>query len=247
MKIDDVIYVSIETEMIIALLEETQNGPVSHEMINKHAKMTRQVVEKLLQTLQNAGLIYVNHCNIKADTLQRLRLATRALSLGADIERVSSFLQWQEFETMAALALEQNRYEVIQNLRFKHKGRRWEIDVVGCTKSMILCIDCKHWHHALSPSVLKKIAEEQTQRAKALAESSPNPAFKQINDYLEGSKIIPMALFLMDSNFKFYKNVPIVPILQIQDFLNQLPAYADRLTHFVTPQSHLRNILLHSP
>ena len=247
MKTSGVACMSIERELIIALLGETQNGPVSHEIIKKHAKMPQQVAEKLLQTLQKANLVYVNHDSIEVNTLQRFRLATRALSLGADVERASSFLQWQEFETMAALALEQNRYEVIQNLRFKHNGRRWEIDVVGCTKSMILCIDCKHWHHALSLSVLKKIVEEQTQRAKALAESSPNLVFKQINKYLESSKIIPIVLSLMNCKFKFYENVPIVPILQIQDFLNQLPAYADRLTYFATPQNHLQNKLLHSP
>ncbi len=246
MKTPGVIYMNIEKEMIIALLGETQNGSVSHETIKKHANMPQQVAENLLQTLQKADLIYVNHDNIEVNTLQRFRLATRALSLGADMERVSSFLQWPEFETLTALALEQNRYDVVQNLRFKYNGRRWEIDVVGCTKSIILCIDCKHWHHALTLSVLKKIAEEQIQRTKALAESSPNPVFKQINNYLEGSKIVPIVLSLMDCRFKFYENVPIVPILQIQDFLNKLPAYANRLTHFVTPQNHPQN-KLHSP
>ena len=241
MKTSGVVYMSIEKEMIIALLGETQNGPVSHETIKKHAKMPQQVAEKLLQTLQKAGLVYVNQDSVEVNTLQRFRLATRALSLGADMERVSSFLQWQEFETMAALALEQNRYEIIQNLRFKYNGRRWEIDVVGCAKSMILCIDCKHWHHALSLSVLKRIAEEQTQRAKALAESLPNPVFKQINDYLEGSKIIPIVLTLMDCRFKFYENVPIVPILQIQDFLNQLPEYIERIAHFTVSGYHFQN------
>jgi len=241
MKTSGVVYMSIEKEMIIALLGETQNGPVSHETIKKHAKMPQQVAEKLLQTLQKAGLVYVNQDSVEVNTLQRFRLATRALSLGADMERVSSFLQWQEFETMAALALEQNRYEIIQNLRFKYNGRRWEIDVVGCAKSMILCIDCKHWHHALSLSALERIAVEQVKRTKALADSSPNPAFKSINGYFEGAKIVPIVLTLMDCRFKFYENVPIVPILQIQDFLNQLPEYIERIAHFTVSGYHFQN------
>lgn len=228
---------NIEKEMIIAVLGETQNGPVSHEMIKKHANMSNQIAGKLLQTLQKADLINVNDGNIEADILQRLRLATRALTLGADIERVSSHLRWQEFETMTALALEQNRYVVTQNLRFKSKGRRWEIDVVGCKKSLILCVDCKHWHHALSLSALKRIAGEQIERTKALADSSPNPALKSINGYLEDAKIVPIVLSLMDCQFKFYENVPVVPILQVQDFLNQLPEHVERLAHF-TISSH---------
>src|SRR4030043_363936 len=227
--------------MIIALLGETQNGSFSTEMINKHVKIANHVAQKLLQTLQKAGLIYVNRGNVEVDSLQRFRLATHALNLGADIERVSNFLQWQEFETLAALALEQNRYELIQNLRFKHNGRRWEIDVVGCAKSMILCIDCKHWHRALSLSALEKIAVEQVKRTKALADSSPNPAFKSINGYFEGAKIVPIVLSFMDCSFKFYENVPIVPILQIQDFLNQLPEYIERIAHFTVSGYHFQN------
>lgn len=241
MKTSCVVYMNIEKEMIIALLGKTQNGPVSHEIINKHANVPHQVAEKLLQSLQKADLINLKNGNVETGTLQRLKLAIRALTLGADIERVSSHLRWQEFETMTALALEQNRYEVTQNLRFKCKGRRWEIDVVGCKKSLILCVDCKHWHHALSLSALERIAVEQVERTKALADSSPNPAFKSINGYFEGAKIVPIVLSLMDCRFKFYENVPIVPILQIQDFLNQLPEYIARIAHFTVSGYHFQN------
>jgi Holliday junction resolvase-like predicted endonuclease len=164
--------------------------------------------------------------------MQRLKLAVHAIKLGADIENISSFLQWQEFEHIAAMAFERNNYGILKNLRFKHAERRWEIDIVGCKKPLIVCMDCKHWHHGLYPSVLKRIAEEQVERTFALAEALPRLADKITCASWNHAKLIPAVLSLVAARFKFYDDVAIVPILQLQDFLSQLPAYANSLKHF---------------
>jgi Holliday junction resolvase-like predicted endonuclease len=220
---------SIERNLIITLLKLTRNGCVSHELINKDAKIPSQVAHKLLGKLQKDGLIYLKRDIVEADNIQRLKLTIKAVSLGADLEHASSFLQWQEFENMAAVALIGNNYIVEKNLRFKHAGRKWEIDVVGCKKPIALCIDCKHWHHGMYPSALKKIVEEQRERAVALAEALPSLTVKIECATWDKVKLIPAVLSLIPGRFKFSSNVPIVPVLQLQDFLNQLPAYADSL------------------
>jgi hypothetical protein len=46
-------------------------------------------------------------------------------------------------------------------------------------------------------------------------------------------------LSLFPSSFKFCDNVPIVPVLQLQDFLIQLPAQVESLMYFVKKFSHL--------
>jgi hypothetical protein len=219
---------NIERDLIISTLKLTKNGLVSHELINKDAKIPSRIGRKLLEKQQNDGLIYLRNDYVDVDSFQRLKLAIRAISLGADLETVSDFLHWQEFEGMAALALERNDYEVTKNLRFTHAGRKWEIDIVGCRKPLVICMDCKHWHHGMHPSSLRKAAEEQVERTKAVAESMPNLA-KVGCSLWDAVKFIPVVLSLVTSKFKFYKSVPIVPILQLQDFLNQLPAYADSL------------------
>ena len=55
--------------------------------------MPSDVCEKLLRKLQSDGLIYANNGFVEADGVQRLKLAVRAMELGADIERVSSLLE----------------------------------------------------------------------------------------------------------------------------------------------------------
>jgi Holliday junction resolvase-like predicted endonuclease len=222
---------NIERNLVIVLLKLTRGGPVSHELINKEAKTPSRIVSKLLEKLQNDGLVYVHKSFVETDIMQRLRLAVHAINLGADPEQTSRFLQWKEFEGMAAFVLEQNRYSVMKNLRFKHGGRRWEVDIVGCKKPSAICIDCKHWNQGVHPSALKKIVQEQVKRTQALAKSLPNPTVKIECATWDKAKLIPVVLSLTTPRFRFYEDVPIVSVLQLQDFLNQLPAYTDSLFH----------------
>lgn len=225
---------NIEAKMIISLLKLTREGPISHELIKKDANIPLDILQKLLRRLQNNELVYVRGRTVEASDLQRLKLAILALQSGADLEQVSGFLRWKEFEDMAAIAFERNGYRVEKNLRFRHGGRRFEIDIVGCKKPLAICVDCKHWHHGLNQSTLKRIVEEQVERTSALAESLPNPAVKI--ECLSGTnvRLVPAVLSLIVGRFKFYDNVPIIPILQLQDFISQLPAYVDSLKCFQT-------------
>jgi Holliday junction resolvase-like predicted endonuclease len=223
---------SIERELIISILKLTKNGPIAIDVVRKDAKVPSSIAEDLFKKLQNDGLLYLHNEVIDVDSLKRLKLAVHAIELGADVQRVSGFLDWREFENIAAVAFERNGYSVTRNLRFKHAGRRWEIDVVGCKKPIIVCVDCKHWHHGMYPSAIRRIVEEQVERTFALAESLPKLTEKIGCASWNRVKLLPAVLSLTAVRSKFYNKVPIVPVLQLQDFLNQLPAYADSLKHF---------------
>ncbi|MEM3700919.1 MAG: hypothetical protein QXL57_08685 [Candidatus Bathyarchaeia archaeon] len=163
---------------------------------------------------------------MEADAVQRLKLTVYAIELGVDFETVCGFLEWREFEGIASVILERNGYVVKQNLWFRHSGEKWEIDVVGYKKPIILCVDCKHWRYGMYSSALKKIAQEQKKRTAALAESLSTLVGKFEFASWNNAKIVPAVLSLVPGKFKFYDEVPIIPILQFQDFINQLPAYA---------------------
>jgi Holliday junction resolvase-like predicted endonuclease len=223
---------NIENNLLISILNLTRDGPVSQKLINNEARLPRSLLGELFRKLQSDGLVYLHGSMLEVTSVQRLRLAVRALKSGGDLERVSGFLQWKEFEGIAAVALESNGYSVVRNLRFKHGGRRWEIDIVGWRSPIVVCLDCKHWHHGLQRSAAEKIAEQQTIRTRALVMSLPNPAVKIEFLSCGTAKFLPAVLSLTFDKFKFYEGVPVVPVLQLQDFLNQLPAYADSLLYF---------------
>ncbi len=217
----------------------TNKGPALIEDVKNDARIPSAVASNLLGKLQNECLIYLKTDIIEVDSNCRLKLAVKAASLGADIERISDLLCWQEFEEIGALALRNNGYIVRNNVRFKHGGRRWEIDVVGCKKPLVVCIDCKHWQRAMAPSVLRRIVDEQAQRTHALAESLPNIALKLECQRWEKAKFIPSVLSLIPSANKFQDKVPVVPVLQLQDFISQLPAYIETLKFFPKTFSNL--------
>jgi Holliday junction resolvase-like predicted endonuclease len=229
----------IERELIISLLKLTKDGSILVESIKNEAKIASDIVTKLLEKLQNEGLIYFEKGAIEIGSDNRLKLAIRAVCLGADIERVSAFFDWKEFENVAAIALERNGYIVSRNVRFKSSGRRWEIDVVGCKKPIVLCVDCKHWRRGLTVSALKRIVKAQMDRTRALVEMLPSSVSKLECAKWKKAKFVPVILSLFPTQFKFYEKVPIVSILQLQNFLAQVPAQVDSLTCFSKEFSHL--------
>lgn len=213
----------------MSILKLTKNRSATHEALKNDLRFPRDVVLDLLKTLQNEGLIYVSDDMIRATDMQRFELAVRALKKDVDIEKLTALLHWREFEAMAALAFEHNGYSVLKNLHFKHNGRRYEVDIVGWKNSSAVCVDCKHWHHAIGRSTLERVVEKQVERVRALSSSLPNPKIKIECSSTNSLRLMPVVLSLITDKSKFCRGVPIVSILQLQDFLNQLPVYEESI------------------
>jgi Holliday junction resolvase-like predicted endonuclease len=227
-------------EVIISILKVSKGEPVLQEFVNSEAKLPFIATEKLLQTLQRDGLVYLLDGFLQTNALQRLSLAVRALELGADYERVSSLLDWKEFERLAAIAFDMHGYTAKLNLRFTHGGRKWEIDIVGCRRPLVVCVDCKHWRRGLYASKLKEVVDEQVNRTWALSESLQNPAVRIECASWKEARFIPVVVSLVPTSFRFHNGTPVVPILQLQDFLAQLPMCSDLLKRFDRVLTHLK-------
>ena len=91
---------AIERNLITSLLKLTKDGPVLIENVKKDSRITSEVAIKLLQKLKKEGIIYLRNDKVEASNEGRLLLAVKAASLGMDVEQVSSFLCWQEFESI---------------------------------------------------------------------------------------------------------------------------------------------------
>jgi len=138
---------NFERELVISILKFTKKQPVSRQLLQKHTKISDILIEKLLGKYEKVGLIYQGSDFVEAKRAQRIALAIHALKLGADLENVCRLLDWDEFEQVIFLALKVNRYKVKKNFRFKWNNRKWEIDVLGLKKPLIICVDCKQWRH----------------------------------------------------------------------------------------------------
>ena len=223
---------SVEVNLAISVLKLSKEGSVLIEDVKKDARLPSSVTCKLLKKMQNQGLIYLRDEVIEADSNRRVKLAINAVSLGADVQNISNLLRWQEFEEITALVLRNNGYEVQKNVRFKVGQRRREIDVVGCRRPLVLCFDCKHWGKAVSPSSLRKIVDAQIDRTMAFADSFPNAKLNFPCVLWEKAKFIPIVLLLMPNAYKYCHEVPIVPVLKLQEFVLQLPVYTHEVKFF---------------
>lgn len=230
---------SIEKNLLLSILKLTEKGPAKQELVKIDARAPSSLSSMLLLKLQNENLVYLNNGLIEANPKSRLRIAIKAIEMGANVEQVSDFLRWQEFEEMAAFALESNGYVVEKNLRFKHEGKRWEIDVVGCKKPLVVCIDCKRWHHGMHDSSLGRMVSSQSERVVAFSKSLPSNSLNLQCVKWNQARFVPVILSLIQVNSKFYDGVPIVPVLQLQDFISQMPLHVESLKYFTREFTHL--------
>jgi len=223
---------TVERNLLRSILKLTKKGPIEKTLISRDAQIPAQIADDMLKDFSKAGFIQLTGKVIEASLNQRVKIAIHAIRMGADFESVCNFLEWNEFEKIAATTFEFNHFNVIKGLRFKSAGRRWEVDVLGCREPIIVSADCKHWHHGWTRSAITKTIDAQMKRTQALANAAPTLREKiGLADWKEAT-LIPMVLSLFPAPLKFYRNTPVVPILQLQDFLNEMPAHIDSMTHF---------------
>ncbi len=223
---------SVERNLLISLLKLTRKSPALVEDVKIEAHLPLDVCWDWLHKMQNEHLVYLDDDTIEVENISRLTIAIKAVNLGADIQNVSDLLRWQEFEEITAMALKSNGYDVHRNVRFTHEGRKWEIDVIGCKKPLVVCIDCKRWQHAIGASALKRIVESQIERTNALADFLPNLKLNLECTQWAKAKFVPAVLSLFPCAYKYIYEVPVVPVLQMQEFIHQLPANINEVKFF---------------
>jgi hypothetical protein len=221
-----------EREVLVSLLKLTTEGRVEIKEISRETRIPIEIVRQVLRKSLELGIVCLDRKLITAASEQRIRAAVRAVELGADIQRVCKFLTWAEFEDISVLAFDANNLVTKKHFRFSWSGRRWEIDILGLRKPIVACVDCKHWHRGWRGAASRRAAEQQIERTRVLAEASASMSKRLGIDGWGHACFVPAILSLASGSCKFYKGAPIVPVLQLRDFLQQMPAYLGKITHF---------------
>ena len=170
--------------------------------------------KELLYTLVQNGIGTWNDDLVDFDIPNdRLQTALFAIKLGADVESVSEYLTWQDFESITGLILEKKDFDVTKNLILTKP--RMEIDVVGTKMDIALLIDCKHWK-TMSKSALNEIVKKQVERVK-----------RYVAD--ENMSALPVIVTLHQEEIQFIENVPILPIMKLSSFLDEFVGNLDSL------------------
>ncbi len=170
--------------------------------------------KELLYTLVQNGIGILNDDVVDFDIPHdRLQTALFAINLGADLEDVSEYLNWKDFESLTGIILEEKDFEVTKNLILTKP--RMEIDVIGKKMDIALLIDCKHWKN-MSKSALDEIVKKQIERVKHFVST-------------ENMSALPVIVTLHQETIQFIGNVPIVPIMKLSSFLDEFAGNLDSL------------------
>ncbi len=170
--------------------------------------------KELLYTLVQNGIGVLNDDLVDFDIPHdRLQTALFAISLGADLEDVSEYLNWKDFESLTGIILEEKDFEVTKNLILTKP--RMEIDIIGKKMDIALLIDCKHWKN-MSKSALDEIVRKQIERVKHFVS-------------IENISALPVIVTLHQETIQFVGNVPIVPIMKLSSFLDEFVGNLDSL------------------
>ena len=171
--------------------------------------------KELLYTLVQNGIGELNDDIVDFDIpSDRLQAALFAINLGADVEDVSEYLNWKDFESLTGMILEARDFEVTKNLILTKP--RMEIDVIGRKMDIALLIDCKHWKN-MSKSALDEIVKKQIERVKRFVS-------------IENMSALPVIVTLHQEKIQFVGNVPIVPIIKLPSFLDDFIGNSEQLS-----------------
>ncbi len=78
---------TVEQEILIALLNLTKHGPTNHSLVSRNARIPTQTTQSLLRELGDQDLLRMRGNMIEASPEQRAEIAVHAIELGVDFER----------------------------------------------------------------------------------------------------------------------------------------------------------------
>jgi len=224
--------VTVEREILISTLMLTRESSVKIEEVSRKSRIPVPIVREMLKKNSDRGIVQLDGETVRVEAEQRLKAAVRVMELGADVERVCKVLTWTEFEDFAFLAFEANNFVAKKHFRFNWSGRRWEIDILALKEPIVASVDCKQWHRGWGESANRKAAELQVERTQVLAEASSSMSDKIGVTEWKHAYFVPIIISLMQGPYKLYGGTPVVPILQLRDFLQGILVYIDKITHF---------------
>lgn len=175
------------------------------------------LIEMKLLTLR------VENDKLLIEPVDRLKLALYAVQQGASLKSVSLCLDWREFEEVCAYAFNVYGYDVHRNFRFKCRGRRFEIDVIGVKKPLVLCVDCKRWS-AGRFSILHRDAIDHLRKVELLSTCPRALGRLKVLGWNE-ILLLPVMLTVHEDRVKIYDGIPIVPVFKFNSFLSEFEAF----------------------
>jgi len=153
-----------------------------------------------------------------------MKLAER----GIDVEALSEYIDWYEFEDFVSKAFEASGMIVLRDVK-STRIKKFQIDAIAIdTKlSLALVLECKHWKAGITKR-LNDVVSEHIARLNKFNSScewfvSEYPELRRVKYF------IPVVVTLKNVETRIVDGVPIVPVYVLRNFIADLDRYVDEL------------------
>lgn len=209
----------LRAEVVLAFLARylSQHGLVKISDISEGAGVDREFVEEILRNLR----VNVEDGVIREPLEAFLIKAWRA---GYDVVSLALNSGWSDLEALVSYVLREAGYSTYRTVRFKFRGRRFEVDVLAFKKGLSLCVDCKRWKR-LREGMLRRAADAQHERCSVLSKALEAGILAydiQPGEY----RMIPVVVSLYEPEVPVYSNSVITSLRGLADLASEDTIYA---------------------
>ena len=122
----------------------------------------------------------------------------------SELEDLKNSVNWQNFEKLTKTIFEENGYDSGSEMLMLKQTKR-QFDVIAKNSSKTFLVDCKNWKNLGNVRIAVK---QHLERCKKYFREFPNESIQ------------PILVVPFPATVEFHKNVPIVPIMSLNNYLN---------------------------
>lgn len=209
------IQISINDELLARSLVAMPNN-LSIEKFQQLCEIkSRTTTNELLEYLINLGIGNLLTDSVSFSEKDKLNTILLIMKHGCNPERLSTKLQWNDFEIFTSLLIKSVGYTFERNVVFNKP--RTQVDVIGIYQKIALVIDCKYWMKIYDFNI-SRFSLNQVRRAQIFLAKRKD---------MEAA--IPVIVTLHECEYNFFEKVPIVSISRFKQFLQEFPLYLDKM------------------
>ena len=228
---------SLRERLAKALIMVSRDGVFTGDALRAASGIGGSMVDDFINSLISDGVLVRVGDGYKS-TMPPHRLIRYFMDKGVniDLESMSRYLPWDEFEALIRLIFEEWGFRVVSRLRVPVAGSRVEFDVIASKRPWVLLIEAKRWKRVSSS--IRQIVSRHLEKVNLVAKE-PEVLMSRIGVNWGEAVLVPVVITWHRASTEFINGVPIVGIYQVNSFINELDGLINEIRSFRVSWGHI--------
>ncbi len=225
---------SLRERLVRALIIVSKDGVFTRESLKAVSGVSDSAIEDFINSLMSDGGVLVRVGDGYKSVMPPHRLIRYFVGKGGlfiDLESISRYLPWDEFEALIRLVFEEwGGFKVVSRLRVPVAGSRVEFDVIAHRRPWVFLIEAKRWRRVSSS--IRQIVSRHLEKVELVAKE-PEVLMSRIGVSWGGEAfLIPVVITWHRASTELIDGVPVVSIYQVNSFINEFDSLIDNVRSF---------------